>query len=134
MQTQPRTVLRLAALALSATLFAGCASKPAAEVSKEELAAVRASYASITPGMPRQQVLDSFKAGNKIKLGSSVTGGATIEEWKVEAFRDEDKRKDLFVTFLYFCDDRFVDSSDSRIDFRTNTALVEEWKSVAPPR
>jgi hypothetical protein len=121
-----RTVVLVVALA---GLSAGCSSKPAAEVSKSDLAAVRQTHAAIKVGEPKQKVLDSFKAGNKVKLGSSVLDGAAIEEWKVEAFRDEDKRKDLFVTFLYFCDDRFVDSSDTRIDFRNNIAIVDRWKA-----
>jgi hypothetical protein len=114
--------------AASAIAGVGCASKPAAEVSKNEMTTVRDSHASAKIGDSKAKVLDSFKAGNKVKLGSSNVGGATIEEWKVEAFRDEDNRKDLFVTFLYFCDDRFVDSSDTRIDFRSNQTIVDRWK------
>ena len=116
---------------LTAASLQGCSSAPAGEVSSKELASVRQSYTQLKAGQPRQAVLDTFKAGNKVKLGSSVAGGVTIEEWKVEAFHDESNRKDLFVTFLYFCDDRFVDSSDARIDFRNNPKLVEEWKSLA---
>lgn len=112
--------------------LAGCSSKPPAEVSKNELAAVRQAHAANKVGEPKQKVLNSFKAGNKVKLGSAVLEGAVIEEWKVEAFRDEDKRKDLFVTFLYFCDDRFVDGSDTRIDFRNAPDLVGRWKAAAP--
>ena len=115
--------------ALLASTLVGCASKPPAEVSRSELASVRQSSASIKVGDQKQAVLDAFKSGNKLKLGSSVIDGATIEEWKVEAYHDEDKRKDLFVRFLYFCNDRLVDTSDTRIDYRTNTALVEKWKS-----
>ncbi|MFO0376177.1 MAG: hypothetical protein ACK51N_03925 [bacterium] len=105
----------------------GCASKPAAEVSSKELAAARAAHAELKPGASRQAVLDSFKAGNLVKLGNSSMAGAAIEEWKYEAFHDEKERKNLFVTFLYFCNDRFVDSSDQRIDFRNNEALVAKW-------
>jgi hypothetical protein len=95
------------------------------------MASVRESHAAAKIGAPKQKVLDSFKDGNKVKLGSSVAEGATIEEWKVEAYHDENKRKDLFVTFLYFCDDRFVDSSDTRIDFRSNPDLVKQWQAKA---
>lgn len=114
----------------TAALLAGCSSKPAADVSKDDLAAVRQSYGEAKIGDTRKNVLDSFPAGNKVKLGSSVIEGASIEEWKIEAFHDQDKRKDLFVTFLYFCDDKFVDSSDSRVDFRNNQALVQRWKQA----
>jgi hypothetical protein len=120
----------IAIILASAALVAGCSSKPAAEVSRSELAAVRQSHAAMKVGDSKAKVLESFHAGNKVKLGSSVLDGAAIEEWKVEAFHDESKRKDLFVTFLYFSDDRFVDSSDTRIDFRNNPTLVDRWKSA----
>jgi hypothetical protein len=123
---------RIATLALGAALLAGCASKPAAEVRKEDMQTVRSTYADITPGQPKDAVLAAFKAGNKVKLGSSMVGDATVEEWKVEAYHDENKRKDLFVTFLYFCNDRFVDGSDTRIDFRNNPQLVEQWTKSLP--
>lgn len=113
--------------AVAAAMLSGCGSKPAAEVSKKELAAVRESHAAVKVGDPKQKVLDSFRSGNKVKLGASELGGATIEEWKVEAFHDESKRKDLFITFLYFRNDKFVDSSDARIDFRNNATIVDRW-------
>ena len=109
----------------------GCSSKPLAEVSRSELAAVRQSYSDIKPGTPHQEVLDSFKSGNKVKLASSAIDGAVIEEWKYEAFHDEKNRKDLFVAFMYFYDDRFVDGSDTRIDFRNNPELISRWSNQA---
>jgi hypothetical protein len=124
-----RTGLVVAALA--AAMLNGCGSKSAAEVSKKDMVAVRQSHAAIRVGDPKQKVLDSFQSGNKVKLGASELGGAMIEEWKVEAFHDENKRKDMFVTFLYFRNDKFVDSSDTRIDFRNNAAIVERWAGTA---
>ena len=121
--------LRTARLVVAALLLGGCSAKPAAEVSESELAAVRQAHASAQVGDSKQQVLDSFKAGNAVKLGNSVVEGASIEEWKVEAFHDENERKNLFITFLYFCNDRFVDSSDTRIDFRSNPELAKQWRS-----
>ena len=126
-----RTGLVVAALA--AAMLSGCGSKSPAEVSKNDMAAVRQSYSAIKVGDAKQKVLDSFKSGNKVKLGASELGGATIEEWKVEAFHDENKRKDMFVTFLYFRNDKFVDSSDTRIDFRNNAAIVERWAGASKP-
>ena len=123
-----RALLRAA---LVAALLAGCSSSPPAQVSKDELASVRQSHAGLVPGMPKGKALDSFKAGNKVKLGSAMIGGASIEEWKVEAFHDHDSRKDLFVTFLYFRNDVLVDSSDSRINFRENSELLERWQGSA---
>ena len=120
-----RLLILFAAVGL---LLGGCAAKSPASVSRSELASIRKSYSSINVGDSKAKVLESFKAGNSVKLGSASIGGAAIEEWKVEAFHDEDKRKDMFVTFLYFCNDRFVESSDVRIDFRTNPSVVDRWK------
>lgn len=110
----------------------GCSSPPPAEVSKSEMQSIRAAHEQVRPGQPKNSVLRAYKAGNTLKLGSSSIDGVTIEEWKAEAFRDEKSRKDLLVTFLYFVDDRFVDQSDARIDFRSNPDLVERWKSSLP--
>lgn len=126
-----RFSLTAATSLLAATLLSGCASKPRAEVSEKQLVAVRDAHAMLKVGEPTQKALDSFPAGNKVKLGASELGGVSIEEWKVEAFRDEKNRKDLFVTFLYFCNGKFVDSSDTRIDFRNNPAIVSQWSGAA---
>ncbi len=119
-------------VALGASLLAlsACSSPPPAEVSKSELAEVRSGYAKLHPGMPRDQALAAFPKGNKVKLGSASIEGVSIEEWKVEAFYDDDKRKDLFVTFLYFLDGKLVDSSDSRIEFREHPEIVSKWKGA----
>lgn len=124
-------VRSLMCVCAAAAMLSGCGSKPAAEVSDKELATARASYGNLTPGQSKKTVLDSFKTGNKVKLGSSVVEGATIEEWKYEAFHDEKNKRDLFVTFLYFCNDTLVDSSDKRIDFRNQPELVERWRAAA---
>lgn len=125
MTNRPLIVLLLAALAAAP---AGCGHKPAAEVSEKELAQTRTSYGKLVPGTSKQKVLDSFPAGNKVKLGTAVVNGASIEEWKVEAYRDVKNGKDMFVTFLYFLNDKLVDSSDTRINFRENATLVERWQ------
>lgn len=122
----------LIGLLVASSVVVGCSSKPAAEVSQSELAAVRQSNATVKVGDPKKKVLDSFQSGNKVKLGTSMAEGVSIEEWKIEAYHDEHERKDLFVTFMYFCDDRFVDSSDTRIDFRGNPTLVHQWRGKAP--
>ncbi|GMV25531.1 MAG: hypothetical protein AMXMBFR58_15620 [Phycisphaerae bacterium] len=126
-------MLRTASVAVAACVvlaaggLCGCASKPAAEVSKGQMAEIRQVHGQLQPGAPRQQVLDSFKAGNKVKLGTSSVGGIDVEEWKVEAYYDEKERKNLFVTFLYFVNGKLADSSDARIDFRSNPELVDRW-------
>jgi hypothetical protein len=123
----PRSFVVTVAAALGLAVICGCTSKPKAEVSSKELAKARAHFSSVKPGAPQSEVLGAAKAGNAVKLGASTIDGAVIEEWKYEAFHDERHRKDLFVTFLYFCNDRFVDASDTRIDFRNNPELVARW-------
>lgn len=125
-----RLVPITACAALLCISLGACSSPPPAEVSKGELAEARAGYAKLHTGMTRDQALAAFPKGNKVKLGSASIGGSTIEEWKVEAFYDDDKRKDLFVTFLYFLDGKLVDTSDSRIAFRDHPELVEKWKGA----
>ncbi len=121
--------LSLAACVVSALALGACSSSPPAEVSKSELAEVRAGYGKIQTGMSRDQALGAFPYGNKVKLGATSAGGSSIEEWKVEAYNDEKDRKDLFVTFLYFLDGKLVDSSDSRIMFRENPEIITQWKA-----
>lgn len=123
-----RVSLVLSFAVVVSAIIAGCSVKPAAQVSASELKLARQNHAALSTGSSKTQVLEAFRSGNMVKLGSSELGGVTVEEWKYEAFHDESQRKDLFVTFLYFCDDRFVDTSDSRIDFRNNPSLVEEWR------
>lgn len=115
---------------LACASIGGCSSRPAAAVSVKELAAIRANHASNTVGTSKQQVLDSYGDANKIKLGMSQIEGVDIEEWKIEAFRDSKDNRDLFITFLYFCDNKFVDSSDARIDFRNNAEMVKRWGAL----
>lgn len=123
----PRTILTSAIIA--STLLVGCASKPAAQVSAGEMTSLRQAQSNLRPGTTRADTLDALDAGNKVKLGSAMINGASIEEWKVEAFHDQKNRKDLFVTFLYFLDEKLVDSSDTRIDFRTNAEIIDRWRS-----
>lgn len=127
---------RAAALALVLTAGScvpgACASRPPAEVSREQLGATRAAHAALAPGTPKSEVLAVFAHGNVVRLGAAQIQGASVEEWKVEAFTEKNDRKDLFVTFLYFCNDRLADTSDTRIDFRANTAIVDRWRAPSP--
>ncbi|MCC6320561.1 MAG: hypothetical protein IT438_03895 [Phycisphaerales bacterium] len=120
--------VKLGTIAL-ATLLCGCASAPPAQVKADELASIRDTYSTTRLGSSKASVLGAFKKGNKVKLGSAEIEGARIEEWKVEAFHDQKNRKDLFVAFMYFCDDRLVDTSDTRIDFRAQPELVDRWRA-----
>jgi hypothetical protein len=132
MQTKATTLLAAALLAAS---LAGCSSPPPAQVSQSQLTAARTTHQNLKLGTPTRDVLKAFKYGNTVKLGAASLDGLDIEEWKTEAFRDRDGGKDLFVAFLYFANGKLVDSSDTRINFRENEALVQRWKaSVAPAK
>lgn len=126
---------RLTALALpfvlSAILLASCGSKPKGSVSEKELAAVKQVSHAISPGMKKSAVLPKFEkdGANVVRLSSTQLDGATIEEWKSEAFNDSNKGRDLSVQFLYFRNDILVDLSESRIDFRNDPALTKRWAS-----
>jgi len=98
---------------------------------KEDLVRVRSSVGSLTPGESRDAVLKAVKPANAVPLGTSVVDGITVEEWKIEAFHDSDKGRDLFVRFCYFIDGRLVDASDRRLDFRSNPDLVRSWAGAA---
>lgn len=118
-------------LALAAALLGSCGSKPKGSVSEKELAAVKESSHSIAPGMKKSAVLPTFEknGANVVRLSSTQLDGATIEEWKTEAFNDSKKGRDLSVQFLYFRNDVLVDLSESRIDFRNDAALTKRWAS-----
>lgn len=116
------------AVVAGALVIAGCGSPPpAGSVSRSELATIRQKQASVQIGAPKAQVLESLKPGNTIRLGSSEVAGGTVEEWKLEAFYDSDSGRELTVSFLYFLNDKLVDTSDKRLDFRDNPALVARW-------
>ena len=100
-----------------------------------QLPAARSTHQNLKLGTPKRDVIAAFKNGNTVKLGTASLDGLDIEEWKTEAFRDRKGGKDLFVAFLYFANDQLVDSSDSRINFRENEAMIQRWKaSIAPAR
>lgn len=108
-------------------IVAACSSPPAGAVDKEQLAAIRGTAAKVAVGAPRDQVLAQYKGANQVRLGSAEIEGATIEEWKVEAFNDQGTGRDLFVQFMYFANGRLVDASDARIAFRENPTIVKAW-------
>ena len=116
-------------IALSAALPASCGSKPKGSVSEKELAMIRDVSHSIAPGMKKSAVLPKFEkdGANVVRLSSTQLDGATIEEWKTEAFNDSKKGRDLSVQFLYFRNDVLVDLSETRIDFRNDPALTKRW-------
>lgn len=123
-----RTVIFLMIGGVCVGGLGGCSSpKPIGSVSESQMKGVRSSFSSLRTGVDRDQALAGFAAGNRVKLGSAVINGVAVEEWKAEAIREKKPRNDIFITFLYFCDDRLVDVSDTRVDFRGNPQLVEQW-------
>lgn len=126
-QLTSKVVVSMLLCGLSLSLAACGAPKSAAAVSESEMKKVRSSFANLKTGASTKDTLASFTAGNKVKLGSANIAGAAIEEWKVEAMREAKPRNDLFISFLYFCNDRLVDITDTRVDFRANPELVKQW-------
>jgi soluble cytochrome b562 len=115
-------------LMIASLMLAACSSpKPRSHVSEKEMKDIRSAYASLATGVDKAAALAKFKAGNQVKLSSAEIAGVSIEEWKVEALREAKPRNDLFISHLYFANGRLVDISDSRVNFRENTALVERW-------
>jgi hypothetical protein len=125
--TQPATALLLA---LAATALSGCGSAPKGSVSEEELGTIRTTSHSISPGQKKADVLAKYQGANVVRLSTAQVDGATIEEWKAEAFHDSDKGRDLSVQFLYFRNDVLVDMSDTRLNFRGDSALTKRWAGV----
>lgn len=122
------TIIRLAVLSLALLALTACGGSPS-KVSEGDLKTVRANYDSLQIGMSQKDVQKSLKKGNLIRLGSSAMEGASIEEYKLEAYHDDNwnKQRDLFVAFLYFADDTLVDMSNTRIDYRNKPDVVENW-------
>ncbi len=111
------------------TLLCGCESAPKGSVSEGELKTIRGMAQGITPGQKKADVLAKYERANVVRLSSTQLEGATIEEWKAEAFFDSKKGRDLSVQFLYFRNELLVDVSDSRLDFRNDAALAKRWSS-----
>lgn len=123
--------LALVTLALSIALLAGCAAKgPAqAKVSKDDVASTRTVFESLDIGEPKPAVLEQFKKGYKLRLGAATVRGTKVEEWKIEAYHDDDwnKTRDLFVGFMYFADNRLVETSTTRVDYRSSPTILDNW-------
>jgi hypothetical protein len=123
-----KTILRIVLVIVAAAAVAACASDPA-DVSGGDLKKIRAGASNVHVGMTKQAALDAYPKGNKVRLSSSSFEGTAVEEWKIEAYADDDwnKSRDLFITFLYFADDKLVDMSDSRLPYRESPELVNRW-------
>jgi hypothetical protein len=123
-------ILTVMLVALAAGLC-GCKSDPA-KVSEGDLTKVRASFDQLAVGMTKDEALGTFKKGSKVRLSSSVVAGANVEEYKIEAYHDDDwnKRRDLFVAFLYFLDGTLVEISDTRENYAEEPATVERWRTI----
>ena len=84
----------------------------------------------LAPGATPDEVRKAVQPANVVPSGSSAVDGVTVEEWKIEAFNDSDKGRDLFVRFYHFVDGRLVDTSDRRIDFRGDPEVIKGWTTA----
>ena len=122
--------IRLLTLCALATVLGGCGGDPA-KVSKDDLQRVERSQENLKIGMSKDEALGLFKKGSTTRLAATSLGEDSVEEWKVEAYHDDDwnKERSMFVTFMYFMNDRLVDISDARLVYRDNADLVQRWRS-----
>lgn len=121
--------LRLMMLGAILAVVAGC-SGPKGSMNEKQLAGVRSAAGEVTPGIARDELIRAVAPAHAISLGSSVVDGVEVEEWKIEAFHDSGKGRDLFVRFYYFVNGTLVDASDRRIDYRQNRELVRSWAAT----
>ena len=123
-----RAILALGAAMCLATGI-GCESD-SAKVSKGDLKSIERSSMEVEVGSTRQEVQSAFKKGNFVRLGETMVGGAKIEEWKLEAYTDDDwnRSRDQYIKFYYFMNDTLVDISNQRINFR-DPGVVANWKT-----
>lgn len=117
-------------IVIAAAAITGCASDKA-KVSRSDLQRIEASGQKLRVGMSRDEALGTFEKGNKISLSQSMMQGVSIEEWKIEAYHDDDwnKVRDQYIKFLYFANGKLVDVSNTRIDYRENPVVVDNWVS-----
>jgi len=120
-------VLSVLALSLALPLL-GCESDPG-KVSQDDLKRAREATSKISPGMTKEEVMKTAKYGAQHRLSAATVDGVQIEEYKLEAYHDDDwnKTRDLNVAFLYFVDDVLVDLSDKRLSYRDDAALISRW-------
>jgi PBP1b-binding outer membrane lipoprotein LpoB len=111
----------------AAVLLSGCGE--ASKVSSGDLNQVRSTTEDLQIGMSQDDVEKVLKKGSFKRLSTSSMNGVAIEEYKIEAYHDDDwnKRRDLFVRFLYFADGTLVEISDRRLDYRENPAISQRW-------
>lgn len=117
-------------LVLTLSFLVACAEGPAkAKVSKEDVQSTRSTFQSLSLGAPKDEVLASFKHGYELRMSASSVKGVPVEEWKIEAYNDDNwnKSRELFVGFMYFANGKLVETSSSRVDYRSNASIVENW-------
>ncbi|MEO1130167.1 MAG: hypothetical protein AAFX05_10750 [Planctomycetota bacterium] len=121
-----KTSLVAAAIGV-AMLVSGCGES--SKVSSGDLNKVRSTTESLQIGMSQDDVEKALQKGSFKRLSTSSMNGVAIEEFKIEAYHDDDwnKRRDLFVRFLYFADGTLVEISDRRLDYRENPAISQRW-------
>lgn len=110
-------------------LLMGCSSSPDASVSAKELTRIRTAHDTIATGTPKDIAMKSFEDATTTKLSSATIDGMAIEEWKAEAVHGSDDKMDLFISFMYFANNRFVEQSPTRLDYRGNAEIVERWRT-----
>lgn len=122
---------RLIGLIAVSGLLIGCSSRPDASVSANELTRIRSAHDTMATGTPKDIALKSFKDATTTKLSSATIDGMAIEEWKAEAVHTSGDKMDLFISFMYFANNRLAEQSPTRLDYRGDAAIVERWRTPA---
>lgn len=122
-------IMRAGVVIVAASMLIACGGSPG-KVSKRDLQDVRAAYNQVALGMTESEVASLLRKGSYERLSSGTVDGMAVEEYKLEAYYDDDwnKTRDLQIAFFYFADDRLVSISDSRIQYRAKPEIVAQWR------
>jgi len=132
----PSRVVALSAVAIGSCALGGCIistdigggskyTRARTEVSDYKLDEIVASNTRVRLGQPKHDVLATYPAETLTFKSSIKQDGSIIEEWRTEAVsRSNDV---YFRRYLYFVDDRLVEMSDDRIDYREDPRYLDRW-------
>lgn len=82
-------------------------------------------------GMPRADALDLYPGRFLSLMSSAFIDNRRVEEWRADAVSRD--RRSRFTRYLYFVDNRLVEFSSSRMDYRKNRPLLDQWFELEFP-
>ena len=81
--------------------------------------------------MPRADALDLYPGRFLSLMSSAFIDGRRVEEWRADAVSRD--RRSRFTRYLYFVDNQLVEFSSSRMDYRKNRPLLDQWFELEFP-